>query len=646
MVERLRERGHPRRGRAGGDERRAAPHLRRRGARDPRLRRRAAADRPRADDLAAVGRRADDRARAQRPRARARARDRHRLRLPDRGARARRATTSTRSSASARWSPRRGATCRRSRSERAAQARRRQRATSARSSRSTRSSSPRARRTCPTALLRYLKPGGRMVLPLAQPGDERGVQRLTVHRSDARRHPGADARCGKIRAAACRDSRELSRTSAASIASMTSSRFDDRRRAARPRARARAGARRRARRRLRDAHACAGRGPRAPWRRRRRSVAPPPPSPPPCAPSAPEPDTRPQTYTVKRGDTLYQIALDHGLDYRELAAWNNIENLNLIRVGQVLRLTAPGEPGDVAGPASPPRRCATAPVASPKRARRRRAGAAAPRRRSRATPTTYKSSAQGVQGAVLRAGAARSSRCASAAPSTVATAAGSGAAAARRARRRRRGRAAAPTRRAARRRTTTTTGSTGCGRRKARSSAAFSETANLKGIDIAGTAGQPVLASAPGKVVYAGTGLRGYGKLIIIKHNKTYLSAYAHNREILVKEGQQVAQGPEDRGDGQHRRRPGEAALRDPPARQADGSGAVPAARMSVSDACARRCRRRRRRPRSVVAGRAPSDEPTTTRRAARHADRASCRSRRRRRGCRPTSSPTSRSSI
>ncbi len=71
----------------------------------------------------------------------------------------------------------------------------------------------------------------------------------------------------------------------------------------------------------------------------------------------------------------------------------------------------------------------------------------------------------------------------------------------------------------------------------------FSDTANLKGIDIAGKEGQPVAASAAGKVVYAGTGLRGYGKLVIIKHNATYLSAYAHNREILVKEGQQVAKG-------------------------------------------------------------------------------------------------------
>ena len=71
----------------------------------------------------------------------------------------------------------------------------------------------------------------------------------------------------------------------------------------------------------------------------------------------------------------------------------------------------------------------------------------------------------------------------------------------------------------------------------------FSDTANLKGIDIAGVAGQPVVASAAGRVVYSGSGLRGYGKLVIIKHNNTFLSAYAHNRDIVVKEGQQVARG-------------------------------------------------------------------------------------------------------
>jgi lipoprotein NlpD len=71
----------------------------------------------------------------------------------------------------------------------------------------------------------------------------------------------------------------------------------------------------------------------------------------------------------------------------------------------------------------------------------------------------------------------------------------------------------------------------------------FSDNANLKGIDISGKTGQPVVASAAGKVVYAGTGIRGYGKLVIVKHTNTYLSAYAHNKEIVVKEGQQVARG-------------------------------------------------------------------------------------------------------
>jgi lipoprotein NlpD len=70
----------------------------------------------------------------------------------------------------------------------------------------------------------------------------------------------------------------------------------------------------------------------------------------------------------------------------------------------------------------------------------------------------------------------------------------------------------------------------------------FSESAN-KGINIAGKLGQAVVASAAGKVVYSGSGLRGYGKLVIIKHNKTYLSAYAHNDQILVKEGQSVTKG-------------------------------------------------------------------------------------------------------
>ena len=72
--------------------------------------------------------------------------------------------------------------------------------------------------------------------------------------------------------------------------------------------------------------------------------------------------------------------------------------------------------------------------------------------------------------------------------------------------------------------------------------AGFSEAKN-KGLDIGGKAGDPVIAAADGRVVYAGAGLRGYGNLIILKHNNTYLTAYAHNQTLLVKEDQSVQKG-------------------------------------------------------------------------------------------------------
>ncbi|MBF9266422.1 peptidoglycan DD-metalloendopeptidase family protein, partial [Paracidovorax cattleyae] len=72
--------------------------------------------------------------------------------------------------------------------------------------------------------------------------------------------------------------------------------------------------------------------------------------------------------------------------------------------------------------------------------------------------------------------------------------------------------------------------------------AGFDEARN-KGYDIAGKAGDPVLAAADGRVVYAGAGLRGYGNLVILKHNNTYLTAYAHNQTLLVKEDQSVRRG-------------------------------------------------------------------------------------------------------
>ena len=72
--------------------------------------------------------------------------------------------------------------------------------------------------------------------------------------------------------------------------------------------------------------------------------------------------------------------------------------------------------------------------------------------------------------------------------------------------------------------------------------AGFDEVKN-KGLDIGGALGDPVLAAADGRVVYVGSGLRGYGNLIILKHNNTYLTAYAHNQTLLVKEDQTVRKG-------------------------------------------------------------------------------------------------------
>jgi len=303
------------------------------------------------------------------------------------------------------------------------------------------------------------------------------------------------------------------------------------------------------------------------------------------APSAQAPVATPEpppaaTYTVKRGDTLHQIALDNGLDYRELAAWNNLENVNKIYPGQVLRLTAPGsEPARTAVAAPPSSQDAasgvvTAPLRTPPAIGESKPPSAAPANVTPPSPPpssvaaaegTLKTSPkavkmpyseQAVRELELAASAGPPPRNAAAAPSTAPET---------KAEPRTAGAPAAPNVAMANPAPAksyppppsssgnATSPSPGAGvsddqlewawPAKGKIVSGFSETANLKGIDIAGTAGEPVRASAPGRVVYAGNGLRGYGKLIIIKHNNTYLSAYAHNSEILVKEGQQVTRG-------------------------------------------------------------------------------------------------------
>ena len=293
--------------------------------------------------------------------------------------------------------------------------------------------------------------------------------------------------------------------------------------------------------------ACASRQP-APVEDRTPRPPPPPVAEPPPAPEAepkaPEPDWRPQSYTVKRGDTLYQIALDHGLDYRELAAWNNLDNVNVIRVGQVLRLAAPTETAQGGSSAVQTAPLRTPPLAS--------ADAAPPApspvpgaRNTENYKTQPKAIKEPYSEQALRDVQRGPAAVPAAAPAPVPEP------------------AAPPVIARADPKPAETPPPAARGEPpKAAPDAAdgddkvdwawpakgkivtgFSEAASLKGIDIAGTSGQAVAASAGGKVVYAGTGLRGYGKLIIIKHNGTYLSAYAHNKEILVKEGQQVTRG-------------------------------------------------------------------------------------------------------
>ena len=293
----------------------------------------------------------------------------------------------------------------------------------------------------------------------------------------------------------------------------------------------------------------------------------PPPPPVVVAPPVGIPDARPATeppptYTVKRGDTLRQIAAERGLDVRELAAWNNIENVNVLRVGQVLRLSSPNEPApNVAGVQTMPLRT-EAPVGVPQAPAGSAVGSGAvapPPVASSIGPAvsptpgarnseTYKTQPKAIKEPYSEQAlrdVQRGASVASAAPAMPAPP-----------------QVALPTPRAAplpapaaeppvvaRVEPRPAPPADGDDRvdwvwpAKGKIVTGFSEASSLKGIDIAGSSGQPVAASAGGKVVYAGTGLRGYGKLIIIKHNGTYLSAYAHNKEILVKEGQQVAKG-------------------------------------------------------------------------------------------------------
>lgn len=227
-------------------------------------------------------------------------------------------------------------------------------------------------------------------------------------------------------------------------------------------------------------------------------------------------------YTVKRGDTLYRIALENGQDYRDVAAWNGIAlPAAAIKEGQVLRVAPPTPSADATATVAKP--VTTAPVVesrsldSPPAAVPSAMANGNLKREPRVGKEPYSDEAYARlnrQPEVVPAKAPES-RAAEAKPELKAEPAPV---------------VAAPDDVAWAWPTT------------AKLAAPFNESGS-KGYDFSGKAGDPVMAAADGKVVYAGSGLRGYGELVIVKHNATYLSAYAHNRKILVKEGQAVTRG-------------------------------------------------------------------------------------------------------
>ena len=185
-------------------------------------------------------------------------------------------------------------------------------------------------------------------------------------------------------------------------------------------------------------------------------------------------------YTVVRGDTLYSIAFRLGIDFRELAARNDIQPPYMIKVGQRLRTAKPAP--------QPVKKAPKVAVKTPPPPEKVKKSAP---KQSKVTPVTKPSLQSRAPSASVNKSQSVSRWRWPSAGNVIRT---------------------------------------------------FSSNRH-KGIDIAGKRGDPVKAVAAGKVVYAGTGVTGYGSLLIIKHNETYLSAYGHNERLLVSENMKIEAG-------------------------------------------------------------------------------------------------------
>jgi lipoprotein NlpD len=214
---------------------------------------------------------------------------------------------------------------------------------------------------------------------------------------------------------------------------------------------------------------------------------------------APASEGRTATYTVQPGDMLTKIGLDTGQSWHDLARWNNLADPNHLEVGQVLRVMPPV--GDVAPGSTVTTTTTTTTLAT-----------AAPAATFKPLPPIL------AKPDAKASGVAGSSASGSAVPLT--------------------GVATTPPAAAARDDDDLNWAWPAAGPVVA----PFDDT-KTKGLAIGGKAGDPVFAAADGRVVYAGSGLRGYGNLVIVKHNANFLTAYAHNQALLVKEDQIVKRG-------------------------------------------------------------------------------------------------------
>ena len=202
---------------------------------------------------------------------------------------------------------------------------------------------------------------------------------------------------------------------------------------------------------------------------------------------SPPASTWQQIHWVRKGETLYSISWQHGLDFHNVAKWNGIPPPYNIYPGQRVRLIPPKQTAQIASP--PQKQSPTKSKPPPVAQSRRHSTGQSPQRNKR--PVAPRPSPKSKKKSVAKAEALRWRW---------------------------------PV--------------------KGRVASGFvpGDPAR-KGIDIAGRLGQAVVASEAGRVVYAGNGLIGYGTLIILKHNKNYLSAYGYNRRLLVKEGDKVKRG-------------------------------------------------------------------------------------------------------